>query len=177
MHLHSTCKKIVFLLSSFIFFSSSFSQQVYFKKMFPDELLINPSSIAQDIKGNIWITSQGQLTKYDGYSITRYRSGGIGSSSFAGNILVRVYADKSGIIWIGTIDAGLQRLDPSTNIFTQYKHDAKDNNSISNDFVTAMLEDKDGNFWVGTQGGLNKLDRETGKIYTLLYIKLMMKQV
>jgi streptogramin lyase len=76
------------------------------------------------------------LTKYDGYSTTYYRSGNFGSSSLAGNILARVYADRSGIIWIGTIDAGLQRLDPSTNIFTQYKHDVKDSNSVSNDFVT-----------------------------------------
>lgn len=104
----------------------------------------------------------GELIKYDGYSTTYYKPGKLTSSSLAGPRVECVYADKDGMIWVGMLETGLDRLDPSTGIFTHYRHNIKDSTSISSDFVTVLYEDRSGNFWIGTHGGLNKLDKKTG---------------
>ncbi|WP_152766957.1 two-component regulator propeller domain-containing protein [Salmonirosea aquatica] len=43
-------------------------------------------------------------------------------------------------------------------------HDDRDSNSISNNYILTVIEDRTGAFWVGTNGGgLNLMDRKTGK--------------
>src|SRR4030095_2685593 len=59
--------------------------------------------------------------------------------------------------------SGLDRLDQSTNTFTNFRHIPNDGSSLSNDTVTAILEDRSGNLWIGTYGGLDLLNKETGK--------------
>ncbi|MDX2436862.1 MAG: SpoIIE family protein phosphatase, partial [Acidobacteriota bacterium] len=74
-----------------------------------------------------------------------------------------IFQDRSGALWFGTFGGGLDRLDPSTDIFTHYRHDPEDPFSISHDFIRLAYEDREGVLWVGTQGGgLNRLDPETG---------------
>jgi signal transduction histidine kinase len=46
----------------------------------------------------------------------------------------------------------------------RFLHDPEDPESISDDYVTTLYEDHRGTLWVGTRsGGLNALDRETGR--------------
>ena len=68
---------------------------------------------------------------------------------------------------------GLDRFDRKTNRFIHYRNDPNDPSSLSCNQVFAIYEDKQGTIWVGTgnpfdlqkakEGGLNKLDRKTGK--------------
>ncbi|HVX28318.1 MAG TPA: two-component regulator propeller domain-containing protein [Parafilimonas sp.] len=132
--------------------------------MFPDESFSWPAtSITQDAKGNMWLTTNGELIRFNSDSTTYYSTGNSSSTSLAGPGLECVYADKNGFIWIGMFGTGLDRLDPSTGIIKHYRNNPKDSNSISSDLVTCIYEDKAGNFWVGTHSGLNKLDKTTGK--------------
>ena len=61
--------------------------------------------------------------------------------------------DNEGRLWVGTENGGLNLLDPETNTFTHYYHDANDPGSIAHSNVTSMTKDKHGNIWVGTLGG------------------------
>ena len=71
--------------------------------------------------------------------------------------------DQSGVLWVGTVDGGLNRLDPATGSFERYTHDPEDQTSLSAIGVPAILEDSEAVLWVGTYGGgLNRFDRETG---------------
>ncbi len=71
-----------------------------------------------------------------------------------------IYTDKSGIVWIGTVEGGLNKWNVKSNKFEHYKNNPGNPNSISNNHVRSILEDSKGNFWVGTDGGgLNKFDR------------------
>lgn len=74
-----------------------------------------------------------------------------------------VYEDKKHNLWVGAA-RGLYLFDRNKKQFVRYKHSAADKTSISVDSILAIFEDSRGNFWIGTEGGgLNLLDRETGK--------------
>jgi signal transduction histidine kinase/streptogramin lyase len=66
------------------------------------------------------------------------------------------------MLWIGTFDGGLNKLDRKSGIFTVYQHDPDDPTSLSSNEVRAILEDQAGILWVGTNyGGLNLFDPRT----------------
>jgi ligand-binding sensor domain-containing protein/signal transduction histidine kinase len=70
-----------------------------------------------------------------------------------------LFQDRTGFLWIGTID-GLNRYDGYT--FKIFKHDPHDSNSISSNFVHTISESRDGALWIGTRdGGLNAFDPKT----------------
>ena len=72
-----------------------------------------------------------------------------------------ILQDRHGFMWFGTAD-GLNTFDGYT--FTHYFHDVSDSSSISDNRIISLLEDRAGRLWIGTiGGGLNLLDRETGK--------------
>ncbi len=65
-------------------------------------------------------------------------------------------------MWIGSAGGGLTRFDPSTERFSNFRHDPDDPDSLIPDTVFALREDSEGTLWVGTWGGLDRFDRETG---------------
>jgi ligand-binding sensor domain-containing protein len=119
--------------------------------------------ITQDLNGYMWIIASQMLYKYDGYKFTIYKNEPSNPNSMAGIRPECIYADKKGFIWIGHSTAGLDKLDPSTGIFTHYRHLETDSTTLSCDFVRAIAEDHNGMVWVGTDSGLNQLDPKTGK--------------
>src|SRR6202008_1346076 len=105
--------------------------------------LIN--GISQDPYGYIWLATYSVgLRRYDGYHFKTYLNDPLDSGSLASNNLEEVYTDRNGIIWIGTVDSGLDRLDPATGNFTHFRHKKEDLTSISDDRITAILEDHEG---------------------------------
>lgn len=65
--------------------------------------------------------------------------------------------DKTGLMWFGTQDGGLNKYDGYK--FTVYSHDPDDSSSISTNNISKIVQDKDGNIWIGTWGGgLEKFD-------------------
>jgi signal transduction histidine kinase/ligand-binding sensor domain-containing protein/DNA-binding response OmpR family regulator len=70
-----------------------------------------------------------------------------------------LHQDRKGIIWIGTGNGGLNRLDPSTGLFTHYYEPLQGLLSIS-----AIHEDRKGNLWLGDYfHGLFFFDPLTGR--------------
>jgi ligand-binding sensor domain-containing protein len=150
-----------FLLLLWRTYSSS-AQEVVFSQVFPPEgpfRMIN--GVTQDTLGYMWLSSYSiGLARYDGYQVTLFRNDPRDSNSLATNNVVCVFADRNGMIWVGT-QSGLDRLDPRTGIFKHFRHKKEDLSSLSDDVVTAILEDHNGTLWVGTENGLNRLDMKT----------------
>ncbi len=72
-----------------------------------------------------------------------------------------IYQDRKGFLWYGTM-YGLIKYNGYE--FTTYRHDPADTTTLSNDDVVSVCEDRRGDLWIGTYGGgLNRLDRTTGK--------------
>jgi diguanylate cyclase (GGDEF)-like protein len=71
-------------------------------------------------------------------------------------------------LWVGTIDGGLCRFDPSARRFISYRTDAADPGTISNDNVNVILDDGPETLWVGTISGLNLMNVSTGRFVRFL---------
>ncbi len=80
------------------------------------------------------------------------------TSGLSDNVVETVYQDSQGILWIGTVTGGLNRLDPSTSVLTVYRRDPADLNSLSHDEVAAIYEDRAGRLWIGSSGGLDRFN-------------------
>ncbi len=118
--------------------------------------------ILQDSKGFMWFGTQDGLNKFDGYKFTVLRQDPANPNSLNGNWVLSLCEDRSGLIWIGLFNGGLNSFDPATDRFTSYRAAAGDPRSLSHDLVRTIYEDSRGTLWVGTDGGLNRFNRTTG---------------
>ena len=123
------------------------------------------NGMTRDIHGVMWFSDQTNrcIVSYDGNRMTRYQNDPKKSNSLGGYYPECLFADSSGILWIGFYGMGLDRFDPETNSFTHYRHQPNNPESLSNDSVTAIKVDHLGNIWIGNYGGLDLLDQKTGK--------------
>ncbi len=117
----------------------------------------NITAITQDPHGYMWFSGQGAhcLYRYDGNRMISFRHDDANPNSLGGTNLETVYADDSGMIWVGYGEARLDQFNPVTGIFKHYR--------LSIGKVTVILRDHQGVLWVGTHNGLDRLDEKTGK--------------
>ncbi len=62
-----------------------------------------------------------------------------------------------GRLWVGTMEKGLNLLDPRTGRFQRFEHRPEDPKSLPSEAVHALFVDAAGSLWVGTHGGLSRL--------------------
>ena len=129
------------------------------------EPLGNINGITQDQYGYMWFAGQqgNCLYKYDGNRMVAFRNDSLEANSLGGVKLETVYADNTGMIWVGFFDGGLDKYDPATGHFTHYRNLPNDPGSLSPGMVNVMLRDHKGSLWIGTANGLDRLDEKTGK--------------
>ena len=129
----------------------------------------NITAITQDPHGYMWFSGQEAecLYRYDGNRMISFRHDSQNPNSpnsLGGTNLETVYADNSGMIWVGFGEpGGLDQYNPATGIFKHYRNVPNDPASISADLVSIILRDHQGILWVGTHKGLDRLDEKTGK--------------
>src|ERR1035437_1351309 len=106
--------------------------------------------IAPARAGGIWICTGQQILKFDQGAET-IELGRIipaeirNQSGFEPSVLLE---DHNGIVWVGTVSAGLYRCD--SNAVVRVK--------VSNPAILSLTEDREGDLWVGTSGGgLNRV--------------------
>jgi ligand-binding sensor domain-containing protein len=121
------------------------------------------NGITQDAHGYMWFSGQGAycLYRYDGVRMISYKMDTPKTKLPFGNRQESVYADASGLIWVGFYE-GMGQYNPTTRIFKQFVHDSSDPGSLSAGMVSAILRDHKGRLWVGTANGLDQLDEKTG---------------
>jgi ligand-binding sensor domain-containing protein len=54
----------------------------------------SPTAIIQDIKGYIWISTEGGLNKYDGYTYTKFKFDPSDPNSLSSNFIYTIWEDK-----------------------------------------------------------------------------------
>jgi signal transduction histidine kinase len=65
------------------------------------------------------------------------------------------------VLWIGTLTAGLSKLDLESGSIYHYGTVAGDQNSLGDSIVLAIYQDGDGVLWIGTRNGLDRWDRDS----------------
>jgi signal transduction histidine kinase/ligand-binding sensor domain-containing protein len=133
-------------------------------------------SLYEDRSGVLWVATTNGVSKYvrrtSQFTIYRespllpteaqYPPGGPQSSGLSDGRVAEIYEDRDGILWIGTLLGGLNRLDRQSGKIIAYQHDPAAPASLSNNTVRAVYEDHSGDLWVGTGNGwLERFDRET----------------
>jgi signal transduction histidine kinase/streptogramin lyase len=81
----------------------------------------------------------------------------------SGNLVFPIFVETDGIVWVGTLGAGLNRLNPVTGRFTHFRHAPNNPDSLSSDDVYSILMDSNGYLWVGTSRALDRFDPQTGR--------------
>jgi ligand-binding sensor domain-containing protein/two-component sensor histidine kinase len=129
--------------------------------------------IRKDRFNNLWIgTYYGGVNKFNTRTgeFTSYVHSNDDSQSISGNQIQDIFIESDSVIWVATFGSGLNKFSFNENSsvsvpkITIYQNDPSDTNSISDDRLYNIFKDSDGNLWIGTYGGgLNKMDRITGK--------------
>jgi len=118
--------------------------------------------VIKDSKGNIWQTALGGLFKINPKTnaFVVYLPGDTIPESISSRNATAILEARSGQIWVGTFDEGLNCFDPETECFTHYKHDPQNDHSLNSNFIGSLLEDKSGTLWIGSGQILHRLNRE-----------------
>jgi len=91
-----------------------------------------------------------------------------GPASIQSDVILTTHLDPQKVLWFGTFNAGLVRVDQASAgarpRFTHFKHDPSRPDSLSSSFIRCIVDDGSGSFWVATDGGgLNHFNPVTGK--------------
>src|SRR2546428_519137 len=98
------------------------------------------SSIFEDSRGCLWISTESGLTRWKDHKFTTILSFGLPERL--------IHEDQKGNVWVGQ-DPGLFRFqDEKLTAFT-----TKD--GLADNSITAILDDLQGNLWLGTESGVN----------------------
>jgi signal transduction histidine kinase len=74
--------------------------------------------------------------------------------SISGEEVFSLYEDPQGVVWLGTIDGGLNRFDRSTRTFKSYSAQE----GLPGNWIACIQADDQGNLWLGTNRGLSKFN-------------------
>jgi signal transduction histidine kinase/ligand-binding sensor domain-containing protein/DNA-binding response OmpR family regulator len=72
------------------------------------------NKIIQDKKGFLWFATADGLNRYDGYSFTVYRNDPSDNKTLSGSDISTVCEDDEGNLWVGTRNAGLNKINLKT---------------------------------------------------------------
>ncbi len=104
-------------------------------------------------KFHFWITAPYAYRLYQIHQF-KYRS------SLADPTASRIMEDSYGFIWFGTVNS-LISFDGYH--YTAYNVNSRNSSGLTGHWVISLFEDRDKNIWAGTCGGLNRLNRTTGR--------------
>ncbi len=146
-------KQFALLIAGLIFYvhlsaqSSFFDNYVYQQwRSFGGLTGTTATDIIQTHDGYINIGTYEGLVRFDGISFKTVRRGKNNDFTFAS---VRVVMeDKSGNMWVGSNDEGIQVIQPEGNMTFTIQ------NGLPNNSIRAIVEDHEKNVWVGTAGGV-----------------------
>jgi ligand-binding sensor domain-containing protein len=125
-------------------------------------------SLLADGHDGLWVPSSLGLSYFDRQKerfTYRFRHDDTDPDSLDSNAIMSVYRDRSGVLWVGTENTGVNVLNLRQEQFLRYRHHPGDANSISPGRVKAIYEDLNGVLWVGFfPRALDRIDRKTGTI-------------
>ena len=104
------------------------------------------TAMLRDHQGYLWVGTFGGLARFDGERFTLFESGNM--LPLGNNGILSLHESRSGVLWIGTLDGGLIRVD--NGVATTYKR----RDGLPSRFVSSIREDKEGTLWFNTSEGV-----------------------
>ena len=124
----------------------------------------NVMAITEDRLGRPWVGTFAGITVLDPQrDTTRTLRHHPDTASLTDDRVMALITGHDGTLWAGTMEGGLNRIDPDTERVIAYTHDSGDPRSLAAPGVMSIFEDSRHQIWVGTYGGgLQRLIREAG---------------
>ena len=72
-----------------------------------------------------------------------------------GNDISCLYADKDGVLWVGTSGHGLARFE------NRKWKSCSTGNGLASNHINYLIEDEDGNLWIGSNAGLMRIQKKS----------------
>ncbi|NLR90366.1 two-component regulator propeller domain-containing protein [Flammeovirga agarivorans] len=83
------------------------------------------------------------------------------------NLIETILIDKkTGLLWVGTKDAGIDLINLSNKYVTTFPI-GRGINQIPSKVIHSFTQDHDGNIWIGTKKGISKYDSKNKTIYSV----------
>jgi len=137
----------------------------------------NPTSISsndvrqilEDSSGRLWVVSGlSGISVFDRANghFRNYSHEAGNSESIGFNNVYNILEDSSGIMFFFSVSGRVDKFDQRSRRFSIYKNNPLNPNSLSTNSILHIYEDSAGSMWFGgfKEGGLNRLDRNTGKV-------------
>ena len=130
------------------------------------------NSILFDSRNNIWLGSEMSLFLFDSLQDgwTHFYHEPENPKSIKGSRIIDIIEDYSGVIWIGTRFAGINKYDPIKHEFNSIRNDPSTANSIPSNVIRCFWEDSKNRLWIGTPAGLTNFDRHLNIYNTITQI-------
>ena len=104
------------------------------------------NAMLQDHQGYLWIGTFGGLARFDGERFTLFDSSH--TPGFGSDRIFSLYESRSGVLWIGTVDGGLIRL--QDGVATTYT----ERDGLPSGFISSIRGDAGGTVWINTSRGV-----------------------
>ncbi len=127
------------------------------------------NAVLQDSIGNIWIGTNTSLNKFDGCSFTIYQDDRSSSHYIRGKYFTSLCLDTNGIIWAGTMENGLNRINPLANEIVNFRYTTTDSLSLPQNRIGYIFTDQYGKLWINVHriGLCELINEEKGEFRTL----------
>lgn len=135
-----------------------------------DDATISSNSVKvmlKDSGGTLWVGTDNGLNRIEFQEketanspiakITRYLNEPGNTEKISDNEISYLYQNEADILWIGTIDGGLNRLSLSTGIFEAVTVQ----DGLASNSIYAILGDPEGNIWMSTNKGITRYNPDT----------------
>ncbi len=131
----------------------------------------NITDLMFDRLGNLWATSWSSGLWYmpdnQPGDFTGIHHNSFDPDSLSNDNTFSLLQDRSGVVWVGTLSAGINKLDLDALQFRLYRHDPTDALSLPSNHVGAFAQTTDGSLWVGTwESGLARFEPRSGHFTT-----------
>ncbi len=121
-------------------------------------------SCCEDEDGNLWVGTIKGIDRIGAdSSVTHFHNDQQNPHSLSSDSVWKIRRDRQGNLWIATYYGGVNYFNPQRELFTSYLPSSSPEAGLVNPVVGEMCEDSAGNLWIATEGGLNYLDRTSGR--------------
>ncbi len=123
-------------------------------------------AITEDKNSTLWVGTYGyglahtSLNNLSDKSLSNYINDPQNDQSISNNLILSLYPDNDGGLWIGTENSGINYLPLNSRHFIHYKNDPDVTTSLNNNSIYSVYKDNAGDLWFGTfSGGINYVNK------------------
>jgi signal transduction histidine kinase/ligand-binding sensor domain-containing protein len=123
---------------------------------------VNISGLLESGDGTMWMGSWAGLLKLDRQrkQLVRYHNHPSDDESLESDNVISIYQDSEGNVWTCFQETAPNFFSERPQAFENFTYKR---GSLVSALVTSIYQDHNGIVWIGSMGGLNRIDRHTGK--------------